>query len=284
MSAATTEREQQEVDLPLETYREASRHMRRPFTSNAIKFKVQTTQRRAQGEGDPTHALVVCYIDARLVVERLNLLLPDKWEDEYQAIDGGHMICRLTVDGISRRDIGEGAGKALWSDALKRAAVKFGIGVSCYAIPKMWLSGDHVRVARAGQKKTLLLTSDGEANVRSIYQAWLDNRGVASFGAPLDHGDDRDAQGDWESEAAIDAREERGGEAPPALDDERATTQRNQAEALWQELFALDPKEMLRPAFDSYLVSAEHSHDRLDDLVTYMRGKVDVAKAKKGAS
>lgn len=272
-----------DIGFPLTSYREAARHMRRPFTPAAIKFKVQATWRQAQGDGDPTHALVVCYIDARLVAERLNLLLPDKWEDEYKAIDGNHLICRLTVDGISRRDIGEGTGKALWSDALKRAAVKFGIGVSCYAIPKMILTGEHVKL----KKKTLLLTTDGEAHVRTIYSMWLERHGAQAFGEPLDHGDEVAAeegpQGDWEADAATQAQVERGGEAPPALDDERATTQRTLAEELFAELREIDPKAMLGAQFDAYLVSAEHSHDKLDDFLTYLRGRVDTARAKKGA-
>jgi hypothetical protein len=146
----------------------------------------------------------------------------------------------------------------------------------------MVMTGENVKMRGAGQKKTLLLTSDGEATVRSIYTAWLTNRGMAAFGEPLDHGDIDDSQGDWETEAAAEAREEREGEPPAALDDERATTQRAQAEELWKELKAIDPKEMLRAAFDAYLVSAESSHDRLDDFLVYLRNKVDTAKAKKG--
>jgi hypothetical protein len=276
MPAASAETAKNEPEFPLENYRDAARHMRRPFTAAAIKFKVQTTWPK----GEPTSALIVCYIDARLVVERLNLLLPDKWEDEYQQVDATHMICRLTVDGINRRDLGEGSGKALWSDAFKRAAVKFGIGVSCYAIPKMIQTGDNVSQRGRGEKKTLVLTSDGEAAVRNIYGMWLQNRATAAFGDPLDHGDVDESQGDWEAEAAIEARAERG-DPPPALDDERASTQRTQAEALFEELKKLDSKAMLRAAFDAYLVSAEHSHDRLDDFLTYLRGKIDETKAAK---
>lgn len=184
--------------FPFDSYREAARHTRRPFTPAAIKFKVQATWPK----DSPANALIVCYMDARLVVDRLNLLLPDKWEDEYDQIDGTHMVCRLTVDGITRKDIGEGSGKALYSDALKRAAVKFGIGVSLYAVPKMILKGSDVKSVTAGGKKSLAMTSDGERAVRGIYETWLENHGVKAFGEPLDHGDIEGAQGDYEAEAA----------------------------------------------------------------------------------
>ncbi len=208
-----------QVAFPLESYREAARYFRRPFTPAAIKFKVQATF----PQPNPDRALIVCYMDARLVVDRLNLLLPDKWWDEYEQIDPKHMVCKLTVDGVTRRDIGEGTGKALYSDALKRAAVKFGIGVSNYAVPKMILKGSDVKAITSNGKKSLAMTSDGERTVRAIYEKWLEDHGVKAFGEPLDHGDIEGAQGDYEAEAA-EAPVERSTPSAERLltDDERA--------------------------------------------------------------
>jgi hypothetical protein len=185
--------------FPLDTFREAALHLRRPFTTEAVKFKVQATWPK----DNPTAGLVVCYIDARLVVERLNLIIPDRWADAYEPV-GKDLLCHLTVDGITRTDIGQGTGKGLYSDALKRAAVKFGIGVSLYATPKMIVKVD------AGQAKqrrnrdglTLEVTPNGEKHVRDLYAAWLDVRGQQAFGLPLDHGDVEGAQGDAEVEDA----------------------------------------------------------------------------------
>lgn len=275
-----------ESEFPLDSYREAARHLRRPFTPEAIKFKVQATWGKVGNQGEeakqPTTALVVCYIDARLVVERLNLLVPHLWSDPvYEPVGAGKgLVCRLTVDGITRQDVGEGVGKALYSDAFKRAAVKFGIGVSCYAIPKMIVKGDEkVRLRKTKQGWTLELTSDGEAQVRAVYAQWLGARGTAAFGDPLDHGDSPEAQGDFEAEEAREAQEERGGQPPEALDDEQANAQRQQAEDLFTEIKALDKRALTRKAFDNYLVSAQHSHDRLDDLLGFLRGKRDELKA-----
>lgn len=173
-----------ETTFPLDGFREAARELRRPFTTAAVKFKPQSVTKSGK-------TLCVAYIDARLVVERLNLILPHCWHDEYEPLGAKHLICRLTVDGITRQDIGEGTGKALYSDALKRAAVKFGIGVSLYAVPSMLLPG----------KVEYLYPDSAEyRNLRAHYTRWLDQHGRQAFGEPLDHGDVEDAQGDHEAD------------------------------------------------------------------------------------
>ena len=184
--------------FPLGSFREAAIHLRRPFTQAAVKFKVQATWPKDK----PTGGLIVAYIDARLAVERLNLIVPHLWSDEYELAGKGGLICHLTVDGITRRDLGEGVGKGLFSDALKRAAVKFGVGVSLYAIPKMTLnfSDGHLKPRRTRDGESLELTPAGEKRVRATYAAWLTEIGVQAFGEPLDHGDTEGAQGDVEAD------------------------------------------------------------------------------------
>lgn len=175
--------------LPAENLRDATPHLRRPFAVNAVKFKVQ-----AAWEGG---ALVVAYIDARLVIDRLNLVCPDAWQDAggYAALGAQHMVCQLTVFDRTRQDVGEGKGKGLYSDAFKRAAVKFGIGVSLYAIPKIVLEDKDGHVKRRG--RTVELSPAGERRCREIYSEWLAGAGQV-FGPPLEHGDVEDAVGDVE--------------------------------------------------------------------------------------
>lgn len=173
--------------FPLDSYREAALFMRRPFTPQAVKFKVQSD---LGGKG----ALIVAYIDARLVIERLNLLLPHKWEDDFKALDGNTVECSLTVDGLTRSDVGQGPGKAGRSDALKRAAVKFGVGVSLYSIPQsMLFLGQHDRYIkrqeRKGKEPVTHITDEGDGQLRRKYDKWLHEHGVEHFGPPLDHGD-----------------------------------------------------------------------------------------------
>jgi hypothetical protein len=182
--------------LPVQTLAEAIPHLRRPFTPEAIRFKVQSVFK--QQDGTPFACLVVAYIDARLASERLNRVIPQRWQAHYQPVDGNPklMWCALSVDGVVRRDVGEspkGMSKDLVSDALKRAAVHFGVGVSCYALPqiRLTMSDSHgrIEIRGKGEKRTIALTEHGMAKLRDGYAKWLEEHGVSRFGAPLDHGD-----------------------------------------------------------------------------------------------
>jgi hypothetical protein len=180
--APTTERTD-----PVDSYKDAAPLLRRPFTPAAVKFKPQSVTKSGK-------TLVVAYIDARLVVERLNLVCPHLWFDEYSPVGNQQMWCHLTIDGIRRSDVGEGSGKALVSDALKRAAVRFGVGVSLYAVPQQYLDGE------------IKYLNDGHnTRLRGVYTAWLQRVGVQAFGEPLDHGDSDEPQGDPDADPAAHA-------------------------------------------------------------------------------
>lgn len=186
-------------DLPVDSFIEAAPILRRPFTPTAVKFKLQVVHKNGGG------GTVISYIDQRLVVERLNLVCPHLWHDEYKRTAAGGLLCHLTVDGITRTDVGEGTfEKAMFSDALKRAAVKFGVGVSLYAVPTLtvWKNQGQIETWEQQQgNKTVWkgrLTPEGEQSARTAYAAWLDLAGRDSFGEPLDHGDVEHAQGDVE--------------------------------------------------------------------------------------
>ena len=173
--------------LPVDTFRDAAPFLRRPFTPDAVKFKPQSVK---NGK-----TLVVAYFDVRLVIERLNLVCPHLWSDRYEPTPGGLMWCHLTVDGITRSDVGEGIGKNVVTDALKRAAVKFGVGVSVKAIPMTFLEGEIKYMDAAATKLC-----------RERYSAWLDAVGREQFGDPFDHGDTGDGQ---DEDAPVPDGEER---------------------------------------------------------------------------
>ena len=199
--------------FPVDSYREAAPHLRRPFSPRAVKFKCQVVTESS--------AMMVAYIDARLVAERLNLVCPHLWADDYEPVGTQSMMCLLTVDGITRRDVGSGyQGKGLYSDAFKRAGVKFGVGVSLYAMPAFWLSKDNgqVKIRKKGSKYQADLTPSGVTFCRDRYAAWLELEGESAFGSALDHGDAEGAVGDAEALADEDAPP-----APPedALDGDR---------------------------------------------------------------
>jgi hypothetical protein len=169
-------------ECPVDNFRDAYPLLRRPFTPAAVKFKVQATW--------DSSALIVAYIDARLAAGRLNHVIPHKWSSTFEPV-GKALLCRLTVDGITREDIGDDyQGKGLYSDALKRAAVHFGVGESLYVLPKMTLNeGNLLRKKKVKGKDTMILTPAGESHLRGVYSHWLEAIGRQAFGEPLDHGD-----------------------------------------------------------------------------------------------
>jgi len=173
-------------------FREFINECRRPFPAEVVLSRVQVTT--------ATSALVVYYIDARHVSERLNQLVPGHWSDTYQTVAVGdqHGIqCSLfaTVDDHTARvsDIGTkqanddmGGLKAMYSDAFKRAAVKFGIGVSLYAQPTTWVPEEkggvkYLKKNKAG--KPAYLTDEAQVALGDKYKKWLEDEGVNKFGA-----------------------------------------------------------------------------------------------------
>lgn len=126
-----------------------------PFPPGEVQWRVETLSR------DKRRALVVPYVDARTVLDRLDEVLGSEgWQDSYQVLlaEGGNYAvkCRLSLvmphSGpasagtqleVSKEDVGEGDSlKAAFSDALKRAAVKFGIGRYLYRLDKQWVDYD----------------------------------------------------------------------------------------------------------------------------------------------
>lgn len=277
--------------FPCTTFKDAAQHLRRPFTVEAVKWKHQPG----------TKSLVVPYIDARLVIERLNLVCPHLWcEGEppggngnpaYEGLAGGKgLLCRLTIDGITRCDVGEGyAGKGLYSDAFKRAAVKFGVGVSLYALPKVSLSFEDgqlkvrtYRNKKGEEKKETLITEEGRKRLDSGYRPWLKGTGIELFGEALDHGDAADAFGDVEAELAESADQTAAPEAQPEkLSDSKAKGLIAGAEALYKELpkEAKGAKGLTAAAFKRNLESAWHSHEALEKLVADLEKRKAAAGA-----
>lgn len=181
-----------EDNLPVDTFEEAYPFLRRPFVPAAVRFKVQATG----GEGDRAWGLIIAYIDSRNVTARLNTVCPGIWQEKYEQFENG-LICHLTVGGITHADWGvteaqitEMRVKGTYSDALKRAAVRFGVGESLYATPQVRLNaGPHLRTWVKDNKTRAALTGPGEIHCREIYAEWLNRTGIQAFGPPLDHGD-----------------------------------------------------------------------------------------------
>lgn len=113
-----------------------------PFPAGEVQWRVEALSK------DKRRAMVVPYVDARTVLDRLDEVLgPSGWSDGYEVLatkEGEYAVrCRLSVLDIAKEDVGEGDSlKAAFSDALKRAAVKFGIGRYLYRMDKQWVDHD----------------------------------------------------------------------------------------------------------------------------------------------
>ena len=118
-----------------------------PFDSHEVRFKPAVVS--------GNRAMALAYVDARVIQDRLDSVLGvTGWQDEYECLPEGSVVCRLRLrlgdEWITKMDVGgqseqpdEGdRRKAAFSDALKRAAVKFGIGRYLYRLPSQWVDYD----------------------------------------------------------------------------------------------------------------------------------------------
>jgi hypothetical protein len=122
-----------------------------PFDPADIHFKPQAIS--------GNRCLAVAYLDARAVMDRLDAVCGINWQDSYDVLPNGSVVCRLSIvvngQPIVRADVGSPSEqpddgdrmKAGFSDALKRAAVKFAIGRYLYRLPKTWVDYDPAKKA-----------------------------------------------------------------------------------------------------------------------------------------
>lgn len=126
--------------MDLETWKEIQAKLAQPF---------DTVDFLPRGGGNSGQALALPYIDARDIMRRLDEVVGPEWAFDYDLLsDDGKMVRgRLTVCGITRCDAGQANAederlKSAVSDALKRAAVHFGIGRYLYYLPPTWAPYD----------------------------------------------------------------------------------------------------------------------------------------------
>lgn len=121
-----------------------------PFEESEVKWKPQTVKNN--------RAMALAYVDARVIMDRLDDVLGvDCWQDTYDILADGSVQCKLRIRvgnrWITKTDVGSPSEqpdggdrlKAAFSDALKRAAVKFGMGRYLYRLPHQWADYDPVK-------------------------------------------------------------------------------------------------------------------------------------------
>lgn len=144
-----------------------------PFPEDEVEFLP-----RGNWEGK---ARALPYIDARSVMRRLDAAVGSgNWSFDFDVLspDGKMVRGKLTVLGVTKCDAGEGGSedevlKSAVSDALKRAAVHFGIGRYLYYLPSVWAPYDQrkrqfsetPRLAPAAVEKALSICGISTTNV-----------------------------------------------------------------------------------------------------------------------
>ena len=116
----------------------------KPFDPAAVEFKPGAVAK------NEARALALGYVDSRDYMCRLDAADPT-WSDAYEVLEGSTVVCRLTVGGVTRCDLGrkdEAENNSLCAaaaQAFKRACVKFGLGRYLYALPQAWVEYDPQR-------------------------------------------------------------------------------------------------------------------------------------------
>lgn len=140
-----------------DTVQELYDELSQPFPVEYLDWRVgSTTQDKSKG-------MALCYVDARAVMDRLdNVCGPDGWENSYTYLSPQYVVCKLRIrmpggEWISKED-GAGATdvegeKGMLSDALKRAAVRFGVGRYLYDLDSPWVELDGRRIKDSERKR-----------------------------------------------------------------------------------------------------------------------------------
>jgi hypothetical protein len=135
------------------TLAEKFEKLREPFPADEVHWRVAQV---GKGRGGKIWAKVLAYMDNRCVMDRLDEVFgPENWRNEFKPApatgkDNDSIICGISLrigdewitkwDGASNSDIEPTKGGL--SDAMKRAAVQWGIGRYLYNIKESWANID----------------------------------------------------------------------------------------------------------------------------------------------
>lgn len=154
-----------------------------PFPAEAIKWRISARNK------EKTRGLVLAYIDARDVMDRLDEVCgPAFWENSFREV-GGRIVCRLSIwlpeeKRWSRKEDGSGdpdasggldeddQAKGGLSGAIKRAGVLHGIARYLYRLPQEWAeltnNGTQIRSVPRLPNWALPAKISGQSENRSV--------------------------------------------------------------------------------------------------------------------
>jgi len=123
-----------------------------PFPPDRVSWRVGSTNRKAweTDKSKKRRGKPLCYIDARDVMDRFDQVMGPHWQTDPLPLTNGVVCCKIGLliegdwlwrgDGAGATDV-EGP-KGAFSDALKRAAVLWGVGRYLYGIDSPWIDLD----------------------------------------------------------------------------------------------------------------------------------------------
>ncbi len=129
------------------TDNEIMQALREPFPAEDVGWLPGATTK------DKSKALALAYIDARVVMDRLDAVMGiGGWQATYEMTTDGcwcHLALNLPGGWLTKTDMGDagdvGGAKSAVSNALKRAAVQWGIGRYLYSVEGIWVDYDDQR-------------------------------------------------------------------------------------------------------------------------------------------
>ncbi len=146
----------------MEQMKQVEEKLKSPFASADIEFRIAKVNRSNR------KALVLPYVTSRAVMDRLDEVIGcANWSDEYEVLETG-VTCKLSLQLedriITKQDAAPftniEALKGAFSDALKRAAVKFGIGRYLYKLPHSYVIIDTEKPENAQARVHYYQSSD----------------------------------------------------------------------------------------------------------------------------
>lgn len=128
-----------------------------PFNPDEVSWRIGSMKK------DKTAGMALAYIDARVVMDRLDTVCgPDGWQCRYSHT-ATKTVCDIAIkcgeewlwkaDGAGDSDIE--AEKGALSDAFKRAAVRWGVGRYLYELPSPWVEVDEWKRIKPAEFKKL---------------------------------------------------------------------------------------------------------------------------------
>lgn len=128
-----------------------SRTLANIFTDLALPFQPEIVELKPGAVSEQQKkALALAYVDARHYQARLDAVAgPDGWSVSYAPWGERAVICKLTILGVTREDVGEAEkgdpnqATSAAMQAFKRACAAFGLGRYLYVeLPQLWADAE----------------------------------------------------------------------------------------------------------------------------------------------